>query len=130
MAHFTSQITSRITRNILEAVSISRLLPGYARALQLQRIQASMLGALHRSQAENTSIRAKILAANDLDQLWYLRCDLMQVISAGRSEKQARALLAPVTALFDEIVPSSMHSRSSPEQRRQHINETAQGIDG
>ncbi len=90
-----------------------------------------MLQALRESRMDCTLLRTRILAASDVYQLWYLRCNVMQAISAGRSEKEARAILMPVTLLFDKVLPPSMHSRSSPEQRRQkHINETAQGLAG
>jgi len=124
-------LKSQFARSFLSAFSTSRRGTDLCGTTQLQHIQASMLDALGSSTFERTTLRARILAADDMQQLWYLRCNVMQAISADHSEAEARAILVPITALFDEVVPSSMHSRSSPEQRRQqHIKETAQGFAG
>ena len=114
--------TSQFAHSFLSAFSTSLRSQGSCSKPHLRRIQTSMLGALGSSTFERATLRARILLTDDLQHLWFLRCNVMQVISADHSEVEANVILAPITAMFDQVVPSSMRSRSSPEQRRQqHI---------
>jgi hypothetical protein len=136
-------LVSRFAQSLLRALSSSRqqlVSPVWLRAeaeeRQVQRIQQAMTQALLTASADSGANDARsmrlglrIQSAHEIMHLWYLRCDLMQVISAGRTEASARVILRPITAMFDELVPASMRSRPSPAQRRQqHNNDSAQGI--
>lgn len=124
-------VASQFTETFRNILKLTKQSMGFSEPLPMQRIQTTMLEVLRYCPTEAAALRTKICVACDIRQLWHLRCNVMQAIAAERSEAEARSLIAPITALFDEIVPSSMHSRSSPAQRRQkHIKETAQGIAG
>ena len=49
----------------------------------------------------NSAVERKVLFAHDLDELWYVRPDLMTAIAAARGESVARQCLADITRMFD-----------------------------
>jgi hypothetical protein len=67
----------------------------------LERARQAMLGALGEAgAAANARLHRRIRYAGDLDDLWYLRSDLMADLSLRHGEAQARTMLQPITALF------------------------------
>ena len=92
----------------------------------VDRIQAAMLEALNFSFDDCPELVRQVTTTRDIRKLWYLRCDVMSAISIGRTERMATAIMEPISLMFEEFLPRSMHSRPSPEQRRQarHREET------
>jgi len=69
--------------------------------LVLERVQRAMLSALERyCEAIDQSLDFKISRASNLDDLWYLRPNLMYAISAHKGEQIAQAVLSEITGLF------------------------------
>ena len=58
----------------------------------------------------NQRIDQRIRYCQDANTLWHLRSELMQVLSAQHGEREARAQLDSISALFDGLLPSGMHS--------------------
>ena len=69
---------------------------------RLEDIRKAMLQLLEQSpDGRNSAVERKVLFAHDLDELWYVRPDLMTAIAAARGESVARQCLADITRMFD-----------------------------
>ncbi|MBC7917141.1 MAG: hypothetical protein H7Y28_04945 [Rhodoferax sp.] len=76
--------------------------PADAPERTLERVQRAMLSALERyCDAIDQSLDTRISGAKDLDDLWYLRPNLMRAISAHKGESVAQTVLAEITRLFE-----------------------------
>jgi hypothetical protein len=53
----------------------------------------------------------RVLFANDLQGLWYLRSDLMAAISSMHGESVASQKLRRITVMFEGLLPKGMFSR-------------------
>jgi hypothetical protein len=70
--------------------------------LTVERVQCAMLSALEcHCEALDPSLDTRISRAKDLNDLWYLRPNLMFAISADKGELVAQGVLAEITRLFD-----------------------------
>jgi hypothetical protein len=78
----------------------------------IEAIRAAMLNALdEHCSVDHYTLDMKISFARDVSELWYLRPDLMNSISASQGERIARQALVDVTALFKGHHPSATPSR-------------------
>jgi hypothetical protein len=78
----------------------------------IEAIRAAMLNALDTHCSNNHyALDVKISFATDVSELWYLRPDLMNSISASQSERVAHQALVYITALFKGHHPSATPSR-------------------
>lgn len=59
-------------------------------------------------------VQLRVTYANDVQDLWYLRGDVMAAIAAIDGEATARERLAIVSAMFKGLLPSGLSSRPSP----------------
>lgn len=76
--------------------------PAAEPSARLEDIRKAMLDLLEQSpDGSNSAIERRVLFAHNLDDLWYLRPDLMTAIAARRGEFQARSCLADITRMFD-----------------------------
>lgn len=76
--------------------------PAAEPSARVEDIRKSMLALLEQSpDGSNSAIERRVLFAQDLDGLWYLRPDLMTAIAAARGESVARSCLAEITRMFD-----------------------------
>lgn len=76
--------------------------PAAEPSARLEEIRKAMLQLLEQSpDGSNQAIERRVLFAHDLDELWYLRPDLMNAIAAVRGESAAYACLAAITRMFD-----------------------------
>ena len=82
------------------------------RAVVTERIRKAMLFALDaHCGASHKALDLKICLAQGIAELWYLRPDLMQMISVSTGEAIARDVLAQITALFEGHHPMATPSR-------------------
>jgi hypothetical protein len=78
----------------------------------LERIRTAMLAALDtHCDTSYFPLEVTIDYAKDVAELWYLRPELMNAISASHSETVARAALTEITALFEKYHPGATPSR-------------------
>jgi hypothetical protein len=84
-------------------------LPGYG----IEDIRDSML-ALIDDDAEKPHVTRRIRYALDVQALWYLRGDLMSLLAGRHGETAARAKLAPINDMFENLLPQGLRSRPSP----------------
>jgi hypothetical protein len=59
-------------------------------------------------------VQLRVTYADDVQDLWYLRGDVMAAIAAMDGEATARQQLADVSAMFKGLLPSGLSSRASP----------------
>jgi hypothetical protein len=81
----------------------------------LEGIRMTMLEALeqHGSDA-STLVHLRVRYANDLEDLWYLRGDVMAAIAANHGESIARKKIEQISNLFKGLLPKGLVSRPSP----------------
>ena len=78
----------------------------------LEDIREAMLDSLGVTGAAAPSkLEMKVTYANDLNDLWYLRGDVMAAISAKCGEAQARRKLDHISDMFRGLLPKSLASR-------------------
>ena len=59
-------------------------------------------------------VRGRAHYASDAIELWYLRADLMILLSRAHGEIAARTQLAEITNLFTDLLPPEMTPRPGP----------------
>lgn len=84
-------------------------------ASALDDIRHAMLNVLgDRGALAYPVVQLRVTYANDVQDLWYLRGDVMAAIAALDGEATARERLAMVSAMFKGLLPSGLSSRPSP----------------
>lgn len=56
----------------------------------------------------------RIRYATDLQALWFMRGELMQLLARNEGEMAAREKVDELTSLFTDLLPSGLRSRPSP----------------
>ena len=87
---------------------------GHATRVQsaLEDIREAMLDELGVPGAATASkLELKVTYATDLNDLWYLRGDVMAAISAMSGEVQARRKLDEISSMFRGLLPKALTSR-------------------
>lgn len=80
----------------------------------LQEIRLAMLAALG-DVAEKSFplIQLRVTYASDIDDLWYLRGDVMAAIASLRGEAVAKEKLQQISAMFIGLVPHNLTNKFS-----------------
>ena len=52
--------------------------------------------------------------ADSIESLWFMRGELMAVLAAAHGEAAALELIATVSEMFEDLLPSGLRSRPSP----------------
>lgn len=60
------------------------------------------------------TVRRRIRYADSVESLWFLRGELMAVLSRSRGEAMALEMIASVSDMFDDLLPEGLRSRPSP----------------
>lgn len=100
---------------------LQRLFPGRDKAnssraeTALEDIREAMLDGLGVSSAvAATKLELRVTYAEDLQDLWYLRGDIMAAIAAVDGEALAREKLNEISDMFKGLLPRALTSRPSP----------------
>ena len=101
--------------------SVYSLLGGQAAAAsesvlenRLEDIRQSMLDSMGEfGEKHYPQITRRIRYAGEIQALWYLRGDLMAVLSATHGELAARERVGAVTQMFEGMLPGGLNSRPS-----------------
>lgn len=76
--------------------------PAAEPSARLEDIRKAMLELLEQSpDGSNSAIERRVLFARNVDDLWYVRPDLMTAVAATRGESAARGCVAHITRMFD-----------------------------
>ena len=79
----------------------------------LEDIREAMLDGLGVSSAVAVSkLEQKVTCASDLNDLWYLRGDVMAAIAAVDGEAIARRKLDQISAMFKGLLPKALTARA------------------
>ena len=57
--------------------------------------------------AGGPSLIRRIRFANDLQELWYIRSDLMTALAFTRGEQQAQQEIGTISKMFDQLLPEA-----------------------
>jgi hypothetical protein len=80
----------------------------------LEDIREAMLNGLSVPGAVTASkLELKVTYATDLNDLWYLRGDVMAAIAAVDGEVAARRKLDQISGMFKGLLPKSLTTRNS-----------------
>lgn len=83
--------------------------------LAMDQIRQAMLESMGDPVTEAYPVvRLRVSYANDLQDLWYLRGDVMAAIAAMHGEAIARSKLTQISDLFKGLLPPGLSSRPSP----------------
>lgn len=78
----------------------------------LEEIREAMLNGLEIDGAASASrLELRVTYANDLNDLWYLRGDVMAAIAAVDGEAIARRKLDEISGMFKGLLPKSLTTR-------------------
>ncbi len=78
----------------------------------LEDIREAMLNGLEIDGAASASrLELKVTYASDLNDLWYLRGDVMAAIAAVDGEAIARRKLDEISGMFKGLLPKSLTTR-------------------
>ncbi|OYT94117.1 MAG: hypothetical protein CFE43_00670 [Burkholderiales bacterium PBB3] len=78
-------------------------------------IRQAMLDAIGPSGASKFPVvQLRVSYANDIQDLWYLRGDLMAILANLYGEALARVQLTQISEMFKGLLPSGLSSRPSP----------------
>ena len=81
----------------------------------MRDIRIAMLECLVQNGADAKSvIHMRVAYANDIQDLWYLRGDVMAVIASREGEVAAKKKLAQISVRFDGLLPRALTARNSP----------------
>lgn len=85
-----------------------------SRGEALEQVRRAMLKVIDEQNGdERLRLDAKISFATNLEALWYLRPELMQMIAATEGEGTAKVCIAAITDLFRGYQPGGVPSRFS-----------------
>ncbi|MES2950079.1 MAG: hypothetical protein V4858_16175 [Pseudomonadota bacterium] len=80
----------------------------------LEDIREAMLDGLEvKGAATASKLELKVTYASDLNDLWYLRGDVMAAIAAVDGEAVARHKLDQISGMFKGLLPKSLTARNS-----------------
>lgn len=86
-----------------------------AGATTLNDIRQTMLRMMGDTGAQAYPVvQLRVTYADDVQDLWYLRGDVMAAIAAMHGEAVAREQLTTVSAMFKGLLPSGLTARQSP----------------
>lgn len=103
--------------------SVQELLTGFGQARtqrkqknaqHLETIRGSMIDLLPMTSTRQAHwLHKRLRQAREVQDLWYLRSDLLQALARVEGEKAARQRLTKITALFEGVLPAAMLQRST-----------------
>lgn len=84
-------------------------------AASITEIREAMLKVLGERGAQAFPVvQLRVTYADDVQDLWYLRGDVMSAIADMHGELEARRALASISTLFSGLLPRGLASRPSP----------------
>lgn len=91
---------------------------GLASASSIQEIREAMLLAMGSAvSARFPVIQLRVTYADDVQDLWYLRGDVLAAIASFDGEALAREKIAAISELFVGLVPSTLTSKTGSLKR-------------
>lgn len=83
--------------------------------ITIEDIRLRMLDLLSAEESDRaTVVRRRIRYAVSVESLWFMRGELMAVLSRTHGEAIALELIADVGEMFEDLLPQGLRSRPSP----------------
>lgn len=83
--------------------------------ITIEDIRSRMIDLLAGQADERaTIVRRRIRYADSVEALWFMRGELMAVLSRVHGEAGALELISGVSNMFDDLLPEGLRSRPSP----------------
>jgi hypothetical protein len=84
-------------------------------AATMDEIREAMLGLISEDAGERAAgLTRRIRYATDLQALWFMRGEVMQLLARDQGEMLAREKVDELSSLFADLLPSGLRSRPSP----------------
>lgn len=81
----------------------------------IEHIRATMMSQIPENCDERAAmVRRRINYAVSVEALWFMRGDLMAVLSRSMGEAAALEQISHISEMFDELLPPGLRSRPSP----------------
>jgi hypothetical protein len=107
--------SSNLMKRVQSLIGGSSSHPVQQMESSLDSIRQAMLEAMGTTGASRYPVvQLRVSYANDIQDLWYLRGDVMAVLAAIEGEGSARSKLDRISEMFRGLLPRSMNSRPSP----------------
>lgn len=84
-------------------------------AASMDQIREAMLAMVSEDAGERAAgLARRIRYATDLQALWFMRGEIMQLLARDHGEAIARDRIDELSGLFSDLLPSGLRSRPSP----------------
>ncbi|MBC5783535.1 hypothetical protein H8N03_11315 [Ramlibacter sp. USB13] len=84
-------------------------------AASMDQIREAMLALVSEDPGERAAgLARRIRYATDLQALWFMRGEVMQLLARDQGEAVAREKVDELSSLFSDLLPSGLRSRPSP----------------
>jgi hypothetical protein len=107
--------TKDLRSSIYALFTVSTSAPRTDDAASMDQIREAMLALAGDDAGERgAGLARRIRYATDLQALWFMRGELMQLLARNHGEAAAREKLDELSTLFTDLLPSALRSRPSP----------------
>ena len=107
--------TKDLRSSIHAMFSVSTRASHAADAVTMDQIREAMLALVSEDPGERAAgLARRIRYATDLQALWFMRGEIMQLLARGQGEMLAREKVDDLSSLFADLLPSGLRSRPSP----------------
>jgi hypothetical protein len=122
--------TTHLRSSIYAMFSVSTARPRLPDPVTMDEIREAMLVLVDLENGERAAgLARRIRYATELQALWFMRGEIMQLLARTHGEQAAREKVDELSALFGDQLPSGLRSRPSPlnppyRSSRPHSEET------
>ena len=107
--------TKDLRSSIYAMFSVSTRVSHAADAATMDQIREAMLALAGDDPGERAAgLVRRIRYATDLQALWFMRGEIMQLLARNHGEAVAREKVDELSSLFADLLPSGLRSRPSP----------------
>jgi hypothetical protein len=107
--------TKDLRSSIYAMFTVSTSTPRVDDAASMDHVREAMLALAADDPGERSAgLARRIRYATDLQALWFMRGELMQLLARNHGEAAAREKLDELSSLFTDQLPSGLRSRPSP----------------
>jgi hypothetical protein len=107
--------TKDLRSSLYALLNVSTARPRLDDAATMDQIREAMLALTSDEGSERAAaVTRRIRYATDLQALWFLRGELMQLLARSHGEVSAREKVDALSSLFSDLLPSALRSRPSP----------------
>jgi hypothetical protein len=107
--------TKDLRSSIYAMFSVSTSTTRAPDAATMDQVREAMLALTGDDPGERSAgLSRRIRYATDLQALWFMRGELMQLLARNHGEAAAREKLDELSSLFTDLLPSGLRSRPSP----------------